>query len=189
MGIVGGAIASVVCYSLHIGSGLSSSSSSSSSSNSVNSTHRFGEAKIIDIDENDLNDSIKSIWRIEIPAVNDRSGSDLLNVFGKIFTGSKFAHDGLLIETNSNKYFVCQTYPIQFKKCSSYEDAIDSIKSYWNINKNAVHNAKGQYLNDYITINEIKAIVEQLPNYYDLFIYNCQHFCSRILKSLEIYEI
>ena len=99
------------------------------------------------------------------------------------------AHDGLLIENNSNKYFVCQTYPIQFKKCSSYEDAIDSIKSYWNINKNAVHNAKGQYLNDYITINEIKAIVEQLPNYYDLFIYNCQHFCSRILKSLGIHEI
>ena len=97
MGIVGGAIASGVCQSLQIGNGLSSSSSSSSSSNSVNSTHRSGEDKRIDIDENDLNDSIKSIWRIEIPAVNDRSGSDLLNVFGKIFTGCKFAHDGLLI--------------------------------------------------------------------------------------------
>ena len=187
MGNEGGAIASGVCQTFNVGSGMSSSSSSSSGSS--NSTHRSGESKDINIDEKDLNDNIKKIWRIEIPAVNNTSDSEALNVLGKLFIGSKFTHDGLLIQTNSDKYFICQTYPIQFKKCSSYYDAIDEIKSYWQINKNAIHNEHGQCIYDNITIKEIKNIVCNLPNYYDLFTYNCQHFCTRILKSIGIYEI
>ncbi len=187
MGIVGGAIASSVCQSVKI-SGLSSSSSSSSS-NSSNSAHRKGERKDIDIDENDLNDTIKKISRIEIPANNDNNAQKDLNFLGKLFVGSKFTHDGLLIETNSNKYFICQTYPIQFKKCNNYKDAIEEIKSYWQINNNAIHNQNGQYVYDNITIKKIKNIVENLPNYYDLFTYNCQHFCTKILRRIGIYSI
>jgi len=187
MGCVGGAIASVVCQTLKLGNGLSSSSSSSS--DSVNSTHRSEESKDISIEDNDLNDSIKSIWRIEIPATNERSGSETLNILGKVFTGSKFTHDGLLIMTKSDKYFVCQTYPIQFKKCSSFDDAVGKIKSRWSINKNAIHNQYGQEIYDNITISKIKNIVENLPNYYDLFTYNCQHFCTKILRRLGVYGI
>ena len=189
MGIIGGAVASVVCQTLKLGSGLSSSSSSSSSSDSINGTHRVGETKKISIEENDLNESIKSIWRIEIPSVNERADSNILNGLGKVFTGSRFAHDGLLIETKSDKYFVCQTYPIEFKKCSSYDNAIDEIKSCWKINKNAIHNQYGQQIVDNITISTIKNIVDELPNYYDLFTYNCQHFCTKILRRLGIYGI
>ena len=181
MGIIGGAIASGACQTFNLGSGLSSSSSSSSSSDSCNSTHRSGEAKNINIDDNDLNDIIKMIWRIEIPAVNDNSNGQTLNFLGQLLTGSKFSHDGLLIETNSGKYFICQTYPIQFKKCSCFNDAIDEIKSYWKINQNGIHNRYGQCIYDNITNNTIKNIVDKLPNYYDLFTYNCQHFCTRIL--------
>ena len=187
MGIVGGSIASGVCQTFKLGNGLSSSSSSSS--NSINSTHQSGKSKDISIEYNDLNDSIKSIWRIGIPATNERSGSETLNFLGKVFTGSKFTHDGLLIMTKSYKYFVCQTYPIQFKKCSSYDDAIEKIKSRWSINKNGIHNQYGQEIYDNITISKIKNIVENLPNYYDLFTYNCQDFCTTILRRLGVYGI
>lgn len=187
MGSLGGELASSVCQTFKVG-GLSSSSSSSSS-NSSNSVRRSGEEKDINIDENDLNDTIKMISRIEIPASNDNNAQTNYNILGQLFTGSKFTHDGLLIETNSNKYFICQTYPIQFKKCNSKEDAIEEIKSYWQINNNAIHNQNGQFVYDYITIKKIKNIVNNLPNYYDLFTYNCQHFCTKILRSIGIYEI
>ena len=189
MGIIGGEIASEVCQTFKLGSGLSSSSSSSSSSDSCNSIHRSGESKDINIDENDLNDTIKMIWRIEIPAVKNTSDSETLNFFGQLLTGSKFVHDGLLIVTNSGKYYIWQKYPIQFKKCSSYGDAIDEIKSYWKINNNAIHNEYGQTIYDNITINTIKNIIDELPNYYDLFTYNCRHFCSRILRKIDIFGI
>ena len=187
MGCLGGKLVSSVCKAVKV-SGLSSSSSSSSS-NSSNSAHRKGERKDIDIDENDLNDTIKMISRIEIPAENNKYAQKGFNFFGKLFVGSKFTHDGLLIETNSNKYFICQTYPIQFKKCNNYKDAIEEIKSYWQINNNAIHNQNGQYVYDNITIKKIKNIVENLPNYYDLFTYNCQHFCTKILRRIGIYSI
>jgi len=185
MGIIGGYIASSVCQSVKI-SGLSSASPKSSS-NSINSAHRKGERKDIDIDENDLNDTIKKISRIEIPANNDNDTQKHNDVIALMFVGSKFTHDGLLIETNSNKYFICQTYPIQFKKCNNYDDAIEKIKSCWGINNDAIYNIYGQYVYDNITIKKIKNIVENLPNYYDLFTYNCQHFCTKILRSLGIY--
>ena len=46
------------------------------------------------------------ISRIEIPANNDNNAQTNCNILGKLFVGSKFTHDGLLIETNSNKYFI-----------------------------------------------------------------------------------
>ena len=187
MGSLGGELASSVCQSVKI-SGLSSPSSSSSS-NSSNSVHRAEEGKDINIDENDLNDTVKMISRIEIPANNDNNAQTNCNILGKLFFGSKFTHDGLLIETNSNKYFICQTYPIQFKKCNNYDDAIGEIKSYWKINNDAIYNIYWQYVYDNITIKKIKNIVENLPNYYDLFTYNCQHFCTKILRSIGIYSI
>ena len=187
MGNLGGEIASSVCQVVKV-KGLSSSSSSSSS-NLSNLTHRSGETKYINIDENDLNDTIKIISRIEIPASNDNNTQTNYNILGQLFVGSKFTHDGLLIETNSNKYFICQTYPIQFKKCNNYDDAIGEIKSYWKINNDAIYNIYWQYVYDNITIKKIKNIVENLPNYYDLFTYNCQHFCTKILRRIGIYSI
>ena len=187
MGIVGGAIASSACQTFNI-SGLSLSSSSSSS-NSSDSVHISGKGKDIVIDENDLNDTINKIVRIEIPAENNNYAQKGYNFLGKLFVGSKFTHDGLLIETNSNKYFICQTYPIQFKKCNNYKDAIEEIKSYWQINNNAIYNIYFQYVYDNITIKKIKNIVEKLPNFYDLFTYNCQHFCTKILRRIGIYSI
>ena len=187
MGTVGGAVSSSVCRSFNINSGFSSSSSSSSS-NSSNSVYRSGEDKNINVDKEELYDIIEYIYRVESPSTNSEDYNALFNAFGKILTGSKFVHEGLLIKTNANKYYVCQTYPIQLKKCSDYDDVIYEIKSYWQINKNAkITNTKYVNLNyETIYINDIKKVVDSLPNYYDLFLYNCQHFCSRVLSGLGL---
>ena len=60
-----------------------------------------------------------------------RKNNELFNAVGQLLTGSKFVHEGLLIKTKEKKYYVCQTYPIELKKCNDYDDAIESIKSYW----------------------------------------------------------
>ena len=39
-----------------------------------------------------------------------------------------------MIRAGYGKCYVCQTYPIQLKKCKDEDDAIDEINKYWTIN-------------------------------------------------------
>ena len=121
MGTVGGSIASSATHAFNITSG------SSSSSNSSNDAHREGEGKVIDIDEDDKYDLISYITSVEVPATNSGAGNTFLNIGGKLLTGSKFVHEGLIIYAGLHKTYVCQTYPIELKKCNDYDDAIESI--------------------------------------------------------------
>ena len=186
MGAVGGDVASEVTKTLNVASG---SSGSSTSSNSSNGAHRKGEGKNINIIEGDKNIQIKCVYSVEIPATNSGVENIILNFGGKIFTGSKFVHQGLIFITYQNDYYVCQTYPIQLIKCNDYNDALDKIKKYWKINKDVKNEnlEKTVYAPDEkFCLSCVKEELEKLPDEYDLFNYNCQHFCSKILKKFRL---
>ena len=189
MGAVGGSIASEVTKTLNIASG---SSGSSTSSNSSNNAHRKGEGKKINIIEEDKNTEINCVFSVEIPATNSGVENIILNIGGKIFTGSKFVHQGLIFHTYGGNYYVCQTYPIQLIKCNDYDDALDKIKNYWKINKDVKNEnlEKTIYAPDEkFCLSCVKEELEKLPDEYDLFNYNCQHFCSKILKKFRLKNI
>ena len=186
MGAVGGSIASEVTKTLNIVSG---SSGSSTSSNSSNDAHRKGEGKNINIIEEDKNIEICGVESVEIPATNSGVGNFFLNFGGKIFTGSKFVHQGLIFRIHGGDYYVCQTYPIQLIKCNDYDDARDKIKNYWKINKDVKN--KNLKITVYapdekFCLSCVKEELEKLPDEYDLFNYNCQHFCSKILEKFRL---
>ena len=186
MGAVGGSIASEVTKTLNIASG---SSGSSTSSNSSNDAHRKGEGKNINIIEEDKNIQIHTVYSVEIPATNSGVGNTILNIGGKIFTGSKFVHQGLIFLTRCGQLYVCQTYPIQLIKCDGYNDALDKIKKYWKINKDVENEnlEKTVYRpEENFCLSRVKEELEKLPDEYDLFNYNCQHFCSKILKKFRL---
>ena len=183
MGAVGGKVASKVTKTLGVASG------SSTSSNSSNDAHRKGEGKNINIIEEDKNIEIQYVYSVEIPATNSGVENIILNFGGKIFTGSKFVHQGLIFITYQNDYYVCQTYPIQLIKCNDYNDALDKIKKYWKINKDVKNEnlEKTVYAPDEkFCLSCVKEELEKLPDEYDLFNYNCQHFCSKILKKFRL---
>ena len=189
MGAVGGSIASEVTKTLNIASG---SSGSSTSSNSSNDAHRNGEGKKINIIEEDKNTEINCVFSVEIPATNSGVGNSFLNFGGKILTGSKFVHQGLIFHIYINKFYVCQTYPIQLIKCNDYDDALDKIKKYWKINKDVKNEnlkvtryAKGEIF----CLSCVKEELEKLPDEYDLFNNNCQHFCSKILEKFNLKKL
>ena len=179
MGAEGGKLATITCKTLNITSG------SSSSSNSLNDVHQENKDKDIEVEQIDKYKGIKYIISVEVPATN--SCIDAVNISAKILTGSKFVHEGLIIQTYDDTYYVCQVYPIQLKKCENEEDAVKKIKNRWSVNKNVKdENLKKTYLvsNEQICMTCLKEIVEKLPNKYDLFTYNCQHFCSKIKEIL-----
>ena len=189
MGTIGGSIASGVTNTLNITSG------SSSSSNSLKDACQEGKPKKIDINEEDLNLKIFDVYSIEVPSTNSKAGSQFLNVAGKVLTGSKFVHQGLIfrarmqLSEEPDFYYVCQTYPIQLVKCNNFKDAVDKIKSYWQINKDVPNKNLRQTNYDkkeFFRMRDVKEVVEKLPNKYDLFNYNCQHFCNKIIEQLRL---
>ena len=186
MGAVGGSISSEVTKTLNIASG------SSTSSNSSNDAHRKGKGKEINIIEVDKNIEINFVYSVEIPATNSGVGNFFLNSGGKILTGSKFVHQGLIFHTYFHKFYVCQTYPIQLIKCNDFDDALDKIKKCWKINKDVKNEnlkvtryAKGEIF----CLSCVKEELEKLPDEYDLFNNNCQHFCSKILEKFRLKKI
>lgn len=189
MGAVGGSIASEVTKTLNIASG---SSGSSTSSNSSNDAHRKGEGKNINIIEEDKNIKIYRVYSVEIPATNSGVENIILNIGGKIFTGSKFVHQGLIFLTDGGDYYVCQTYPIQLIKCNDSDDAKDKIKKYWKINKDVKNEnleVTRYACDEEFCLSCVKEELEKLPDELDLFNYNCQHFCSKILKKFRLKKL
>ena len=183
MGSVGGSVAAGVTKTLNITSG------SSSSSNSLRDACREGEDKQISISEEDKNILIDYVESVEVPATNSGATNILLNAGGKLFTGSKFVHQGLIFGVCSGDYYVCQTYPIQLVKCNDYNDALDKIKNNWAINKDVKNENLITTLyvsNDKFCLSCVKEVLENFPNKYNLFDYNCQHFCSNIIKKFRL---
>ena len=158
----------------------------SNSSNSYNYIRKSGEGKEIEnLNDEEKNDEISTIYRINIPAINDEGVQELYDFFGNIITGSNCRHEALLFITKNGKYYVCQTYRIQFKKVNDYNDGIEEIKSYWSFNKNIKYTErKNIRFYNTIKIKDIINVVKGLPDFYDLFTYNCQHFCSKIISKL-----
>lgn len=149
------------------------SQSYSNSSNPYNYIRKSGEGKEIEnLNDEEKNDEISTIYRINIPAFNDEGVQELYDLFGKIITGSNFRHEALLFITKNGKYYVCQTYRIQFKKVNNYNDGIEEIKSYWSFNKNTKYTER-KNINFYntIKIKDIINVVKGLPDFYDLFTY------------------
>ena len=107
---------------------------------------------------------------------------------GQFFTGSSFLHEALLFHTKKDKYYICQTYQIEFKQCDSYESAIKRIKSYWKLNNKSKNvdtfdvNLNGKK----ISVGKIIKVIEDLPDEYDLFKNNCQHFCKNVLEGIGL---
>ena len=164
-------------------------SNSSSSSNSLRDACREGEDKIISINEEDKNILIEYVESVEVPATNSGAANTLLNAGGKLFTGSKFVHQGLIFILLNGNYYVCQTYPIQLVKCKDYNDALDKIKNYWAINKDVKNEnlIKTYYeSNKGFCLSCVKEVVENFPNKYNLLDYNCQHFCSNIMEKFKL---
>ena len=189
MGSIGGKIASGVTSTLNITSG------SSSSSNSLKDACQEGKPKNINVNEDDLIRQVVDVYSIEVPATNSRGSNIFLNLSGKVLTGSKFAHQGLIFRlamdgmTGEEPHYVCQTYPIQLVKCNNFHEAVDKIKSFWAINKDVKNKnltQKNYDRKEFLLLREVKEVVEKLPNKYDLFNYNCQHFCNKIIESLKL---
>lgn len=160
---------------------------SSLASSSQGSVYYSGQAsRIDDLSSEERNDVVDYIEVIDIP-VGDSAGGRLLDIFSKIIFDSYGCHEALLIKTRKRRFFVCQTYPKQLKKCNSEKEVYKEIQSYWEANSNGsfvyVSRLKIEYN---ITMEEIKNIVESLPNYYDLATYNCQKFCEKICEKLGL---
>ena len=156
------------------------------SSESSNNAYKEGEKK--DIDVLYAGDDYKKIIKIEdigVPAVNSELGNLFLDIVSKNLFGSAFCHEGLLFKTSAGRYWVCQTYPIQFKGFDKEDDAIKEIKKKWAINKDAKFVERYELsLEKDICLTCIKYIVDSMPNYYELSSYNCQHFCSKIKEKI-----
>jgi hypothetical protein len=156
------------------------------SSESSNNAYKEGEDKDIDVlyDCDDYKKIIK-MEVIGVPAVNSQLGSAFLNLAFQSYFGSAFMHEALLFTTSTGRYWICQTYPIQFKGFDNEDDAINEIKKKWAINKDAKFVERYELsLEKDICLTCIEHIVDSMPNYYELSSYNCQHFCAKIIEQI-----
>ena len=172
--------------------GVSSSLSSSSlNDNSImRKFSRSGEPLNIDfLDNDDLSDKIIEIKRIKIPLFENKHLQTLSNIV--YVTGNSPFHEGLIIETQQNQFYITQTYPITFHKAFSIKDAIKRIKDFCASNRNA---KKYQIRDIWVFkndcyIKDIINIIKKLPNRYDIINQNCQTYCNSILKQLPLKKI
>ena len=140
-----------------------------------------------DLSEEDLKDKIVEIQRIRIPFFDNAPLQILSNVV--YVTGNSPHHEGLILKTEKGNYYVCQTYPITFEKVRDYENAIDRITYFCELNKYSQNNSIRDIWipkNKKFSVNAIKLFVETLPNKYDLIQENCQYLCKEILEVFPL---
>ena len=142
------------------------------------------------LSKEDLEDKVKEIQRIRIPFFDNAPLQILSNVV--YVTGNSPHHEGLILKTEKGNFYVAQTYPITFEKVSSYDDAIDRITYFCNLNKFSKNNKiRDVWVPERkkFSINAIKLFIETLPNKYDLIQENCQFFCKEILEAFPLKKI
>ena len=138
----------------------------------------------------ELEDKIKEIQRIRIPFFFFFSLQILSNVV--YVTGNSPHHEGLIFKTEKGNFYVAQTYPITFEKVRDYENAIDRITYFCELNKYSQNNSIRDIWipkNKKFSVNAIKLFVETLPNKYDLIQENCQFFCKEILEAFPLKKL
>ena len=143
-----------------------------------------------DLSEEDLKDKIVEIQRIRIPFFDNAPLQILSNVV--YITGNSPHHEGLILKTEKGNYYVCQTYPITFEKVRDYENAVDRITYFCELNKYSQNNSiRDIWIPKYkkFSVNAIKLFVETLPNKYDLIQENCQYFCKEILEAFPLKKL
>ena len=138
----------------------------------------------------ELEDKIKEIQRIRIPFFDNAPLQILSNVV--YVTGNSPHHEGLIFKTEKGKIYVAQTYPITFIKVNSYNEAIDKITYFCNLNKYSKNNKiRDVWVPERknFSVNAMKLFIETLPNKYDLIQENCQFFCKEILEAFPLKKL
>ena len=164
----------------------SHSSKSSNSSNMQSIIHSNLRMNIDDLSKEQSLESIKTILRIRVPFFDNPTIQTLANI--TYITGNGPFHEGLIFETSNGTYFIAQTYPITFIKVNSLNEGIREIVSFCQFNPSAmkyeIYNS--YYPKDIVTISDIKDLVKNMPNEYNILNENCQKFCQKIISSLDL---
>ena len=158
--------------------------SSNSSSNGFSMT---AEGSALDIykfeNEEEEKDLISEIHKIRIPLFKLKALQLISNA--AYILGNAPYHEGLLIKTKNNKFYVTQVYPISFIQVGTYNDGLCEIARFCTTNPST---AKTEIDSVYepagnLQIIEIQKFIKTIPNKYNIFKENCQKFCKEILGN------
>ena len=172
---------------------VSHSSKSSTSSNSSNSSNILSLAHSglqVNIEEELSNDelleNLKKVHQIRVPFFDNRTMQTLANI--TYITGNGPFHEGLIFETRNGSFYIAQTYPVTFIMVHSYNEAINEIVSFCQFNSKTTQYIKyNEYCpKEIVTVSDIKNIVKNMPNEYNILKENCQKFCQKIIASLNL---
>ena len=167
-------------------SGLESSKSSSSSSAIQNLTESGLQVNIDEISLEDARDILTSVMRLRVPFFDNPTIQALANI--TYVTGNGPFHEGLIFETRNGTYYIAQTYPVTFIMVKSLNDAVKEIVSFCQFNaaSNQYEIYNSYYPKYLVTVNDIKDLVKNMPNEYNILNENCQKFCQKIISSLDL---
>lgn len=167
-------------------SNSSVSSKSSNSSNMQSIAHSNLQMNIDDLSKEESLESIKTILRIRVPFFDNPTIQTLANI--TYITGNGPFHEGLIFETRNGTYYIAQTYPITFIMVNSLNEGIREIVSFCQFNPSAdkyeIYNS--YYPIDTLKISDIKDLVKNMPNEYNILNENCQKFCQKIISALNL---
>ena len=167
-------------------SNSSHSSKSSNSSNMQSIAHSNLQMNIDDLSKESSHENLKTVLRIRVPFFDNPTIQTLANI--TYITGNGPFHEGLIFVTAKGTYYIAQTYPITFIMVDSLNEGIREIVSFCQFNPSAVKYEiyNSYYPKDIVTISDIKNIVKNMPNEYNILNENCQKFCQKIISSLNL---
>ncbi len=144
------------------------------------------EVKIEELTEEEGKDILKDVLRIRVPFFDNSTLQILSNI--TYLTGNGPFHEGLIFESKKGLYYIAQTYPVTFISVDSLDQAVKEILSFCQFNQ---HSHEFKVTDSYsptklITISDIVAIIRTMPNEYNILGENCQKFCQKIVKGLEL---
>ena len=167
-------------------SNSSRSSNSSNSSNLISLAHSGHQQNIDDFSKEESLESLKTVHRIRVPFFNNKTIQTLANI--TYITGNGPFHEGLIFETKNENYYIAQTYPVTFIMVSSFDEGIKEIVSFCQFNaaSNQYEIYNSYYPKYLVTVNDIKDLVKNMPNEYNILNENCQKFCQKIILFYAI---
>ena len=167
-------------------SGLINPSSSSKGVNFQNFNSSGLEVKIEELTEEEGKDILKDVLRLRVPFFDNITLQTLSNI--TYITGNGPFHEGLIFISRKGLYYIAQTYPVTFISVQSLDQAVKEIISFCQFNQ---HSHEFKVTDSYsptklVTISDIVAMIKTMPNEYNILGENCQKFCQKIVKGLEL---